>query len=420
MPGDKHETTLQEILRSPLDDMPERSVPPWLPIVGGFAAAALVGFLAISWLGSDESAPTTIAAEEPGTDGTAVTTGAPGTSGASSGTTGATTLVGPEPAILPIDYFGPEVVAADDVLAIIGGFTPAGGIGRDAVMETFFVDLADSDDVTAVDGPAPLLWHGSVYVPDRDAVLVFGGGNAEFRRCNRFRNLCSGSDSDLMWLLDLSTGEWSRIEPANEGPEARFGHVMVHHPPTGLVVVYGGGAVPDRVTGTFYSDTWVFDLETLEWQRRTDGPAGRVHAAATYHPATGTVAVYGGDVGSVDTDNTLWGYDVEANEWRALDDSGDPEGRWVAQMVTIPSTGDLLLVGGAGPRETQIEGGSGTRLDIVGLDDVWVWSGAWEARNALADDVGGWLVATADHALLVSLGHEPLAYEPGTDEWVAP
>jgi hypothetical protein len=409
------DASLEEILRSPLDDMPERTVPPWVLVVAGFVGAALLGWIAISWLGGDDASPTTVATEEPGTEEGAVTTAAGTTSGAAATTVPATSP-GPEPAELPDPYVGAEAVVAGEIAILVGGFVPSGGIGREAVLETFFVDLA-AGAVAGVDGPAPLRFHQAVHLPDRDAVLVFGGGNTEFRRCNRFRNLCPGSDSDLLWLLDLAAGEWRRIEPANEGPDPRFGHVMVYHPPTGLVVVYAGGAVPDRQTGTFFSDTWVFDVETLEWEQRADGPVGRVHASASFHPGTGVVAVYGGDTGStVDGEATLWGYDVEADEWLVLDDGGQPQQRWFGEMLAMPSTGDLMLVGGEGPRKSEIEGG--TRLDIVSLDDVWVWSDEWEARNAIPEDVHGWLLSTTGDVVVLGSHGEDFRYDPALDEWV--
>jgi hypothetical protein len=407
------DTSLEEILRSPLDDMPERRVPPWMALTVGFGVAAVVGILALTVLtgGGDDPPATTVAAvtTAPG-DGTAGTD-------APSVTTSIVTTTAPVAAEIPVPIFRPEPVVVGDSLAVIGGYVPAGSFGRVAVLETFFVDPFEGT-ATAIEGPGPVLGHGAVHIPDRDAILVFGGGSTEFRRCQRVR-ACSGSDTDDMWWLDLGTGEWEQIEAVTPGPSPRFGHAMVFDPETGLVVVFGGARVPDRLTAEFPTDTWVLDPDTLAWEERSAGPSGRAFPAATVDPAGGRLLLYGGE-GPGDEDVALWAYDIAADEWSVIDDDGEPLARWQSSLVHDPATGELLLLGGSGPRETALEGGSGTRTDIVVLLDVWAWSVAegWMERNPIPEEAGNGAARTAaDSVFLFDLGAFVWSYDAALDEW---
>jgi hypothetical protein len=47
------------------------------------------------------------------------------------------------------------------------------------------------------------------------------------------------------WIFDATTGEWAVSDP-DEAPSTRAGHSMALHPPTGKVVLFGGGTAELR------------------------------------------------------------------------------------------------------------------------------------------------------------------------------
>jgi hypothetical protein len=76
----------------------------------------------------------------------------------------------------------------------------------------------------------------------------------------------SGALDDL-WRLDLATEAWERVQPAEDGPTARFGHVAAWVPRVGLVIWSG-----QSDTG-FFDDLWAFDPTAGAWRRLPDGGA---------------------------------------------------------------------------------------------------------------------------------------------------
>src|SRR5690606_10404982 len=85
-----------------------------------------------------------------------------------------------------------------------------------------------------------------------------------------------------LWAFDLATDAWSAVEPANDGPAARFGHEAVWVDGLGMVV-WAGQSGPT----TFFDDLWAYDPAANTWTRLPgDGerPLARYGSCAALGP----------------------------------------------------------------------------------------------------------------------------------------
>lgn len=171
------------------------------------------------------------------------------------------------------------------------------------------------------------------------------------------------------WLFDATVGEWSVTEP-DPTPSPRFGHAMALYPPTGKVVLFGGGTTQSRrcprtrfCTGPEDNQVWQYDPGTGAWEDMTPSvpdeeswPSARFGTRLAYEPITERLIMFGG-VGVFGDRFTptfyqdTWAYDPVSNQWEQLL-SGDeldvesPIGRTVYGLAWAEDARRLMLFGG--------------------------------------------------------------------------
>jgi N-acetylneuraminic acid mutarotase len=170
-----------------------------------------------------------------------------------------------------------------------------------------------------------------VYDPASGKVVMFGGIE---------KNALLGDT----WIYDPGTNAWTEVTTTGAGPSARGGHAMVYEPATGKVLLFGG-----KDDSGVLNDTWTFDVATTTWTRlepANGSPTARYGHAMTVEDATGKVLVFGGWDSKKYFDST-WVYDPVANSWTSLDTQGLlPAKRAGHCLVYDPATGGVIMFGG--------------------------------------------------------------------------
>jgi hypothetical protein len=422
------ESSLQEILRSPLDDMPERSMDPRRALLGAALVALVLGlggFVLLS--GDDGTVPDTPGAATTVADGDGATS-APGGEGGD-----VTTTVAPTEETAPEANGGfHEMVAiGDGEMLLFGGF-----IGLDngtAPFEgTWRFDVIEGSWSVEDPGiaPSPRYGHAMAFHPPTGKVVVFGGGATTPRPCPRIRT-CPGPEDNEVWQYDPATGIWEDMTPPDTEavvwPTPRFGMRFAYEPITERLITFGGaGVFGENFTPNFWNDTWAYDPATNTWEDLSDpDEESRPHVAVEYglvwNEDAGRVLMFGGD-GIPGDPESLFAFDPETATWEDLgtNDPGEgPKDRWFHTMVADPQTGRTVVIGGNGSIYRIISGG--TIRENGNLDEVWTWSPAegWVAMNPLERDIVA-VAAAGDPGslgIIVYGGDDVLSYDAAVDAW---
>ena len=218
-------------------------------------------------------------------------------------------------------------------------------------------------------GPLPRTSHQSVVT--KSYMYVFGG---EFtsRNHDKFRHY-----SDL-WRLDLSTYVWEQVLVKGNSPSPRSGHRMITYK---NVIILFGGFYDSGKTTKYYNDLWVFDLDSLTWEKKegsTSGPSPRGGCQLALHQETGTVYVIGGYsvkknisakplVGKKPSDDSdekgvvhddIWALDMKTWTWQKVKKEGMvPSPRTSFGLAVQATKGKAILFGGVFDQE-----GSGDKM----------------------------------------------------------
>ncbi|KAL8290164.1 hypothetical protein RQP46_003103 [Phenoliferia psychrophenolica] len=193
------------------------------------------------------------------------------------------------------------------VLSCAPGGSPAGsGTGAQGPSGQLSVGLVE----TRGEVPGPRVGHASVGVGN---VLIVWGGDTKNPDNPKERQ------DDSLYLLNLSTREWTRVKTHGPTPEGRYGHAaaMVGS----KFFVFGG----QRDDGGFMNDLVWFDLQKLKagspkWTFVDYSPGAIVPPRRTGHTTVtfgDSIYVFGGTDGQYHYNDT-WAYDTNTQTWSEL------------------------------------------------------------------------------------------------------
>ena len=195
-------------------------------------------------------------------------------------------------------------------ILVFGGFTVSG-----ASNDLWALSLTGTPTwthLTPSGTPPPGRWGCSmVYVPQRDAVVVFGG------RANLI-------DFNDVWMLSLNGGgtpAWTQLTPTGPPPPERFEHAAVYDAQRQRMVIFGG-AGPTGVD-TSRNDVWALWMgASPAWQPLAPSgasPEARSRISVIYKSSLGRMIMFGG----AHEDNNGNFYAVGTDVW-ALDFGAGP------------------------------------------------------------------------------------------------
>jgi hypothetical protein len=170
------------------------------------------------------------------------------------------------------------------------------------------------------------------YLTDGKA-LLFGGYN--------FSSKFYGGS----WLYDFSNNEWTEIK-CDSSPLPRV-HSTMTHIADGKVLLFGGDLYQ-----SYANDTWVFDLESMKWiELHPQKKPYRRDRASSAYLSENKILLYSGNGCPINYSvyedcycHDTWIFDLEKIEWDSIINNY-PRGREGAQMCEIDSD-RIVLYGG--------------------------------------------------------------------------
>jgi hypothetical protein len=206
---------------------------------------------------------------------------------------------------------------------------------------------ATFEKIETTGGPGPRARGMTVYDPDRDQMVIFGG---------RYRAAASGPYTvyDEVWALDLETYSWTRIETQGPGPAARSNPAGAYNLVAGEMIVFGGNTSGNGLVFSPLNDVWALDLDNHTWRQipsMGSKPEARLFHSATVDSEHNRLYIYGGGGANAWTGpfmGDLWVMNLETGTWENLHNGGPgaPMGR-IWPTTTWDKVGQqLLLFGG--------------------------------------------------------------------------
>src|SRR5439155_6885991 len=164
--------------------------------------------------------------------------------------------------------------------------------------------------------PSPRQGASAIYDPNRDGMIVFGGGGY----------------SDDAWILSLGGNPaWQLMSPSGLPPTPRAFHTAVYDSLRGRMLIFGGtqafGLTRDPSTVPAFADVWGLSLkDSLSWNRLNTGvPAPAMYAhTAILDPVSDRMVAYGG-------------YTSDGMNVWTLSLSGSPSWQMLAPLGPAPS-----------------------------------------------------------------------------------
>jgi hypothetical protein len=214
---------------------------------------------------------------------------------------------------------------------------------------TYALDLSGetwAEVITSVDGTVPggapprRAEPAGIYDPVGKRMVVFGGRSSTFT----FQN-----DTYALSLDTPGSEEWTRIHPGGAGaPEPRYVSEAVYDPVDHAMILFGGGAGGPNPL----NDVWSLDLTSHEWSQLQ--PTGSIPPPLfsgrqmIYEPSTRWVVVFSGSEGEGgDLIDGMWALDLDNLVWYSFDPGSNwPASRMLASFVYDSGGERTILWGG--------------------------------------------------------------------------
>ena len=145
--------------------------------------------------------------------------------------------------------------------------------------------------LTLSGGPIARYGHTSVYDPNTNAMIVFGGSD------------CAAGLFNDVWVLSNANGTggtpvWTQLSPSGSAPSGREAASAIYDPTTNVMVVFGG----DQGSSTTLGDVWVLSSANGTGGAPTwtqlfptgTAPSARTGHSAVYDSANNRMIMYGG------------------------------------------------------------------------------------------------------------------------------
>jgi hypothetical protein len=185
-------------------------------------------------------------------------------------------------------------------------------------------------------------------------------------------DLTAGVLNNDTWIYDLRTDAWSRKTPAVSPPPRTFS-AMTYDEKSDRFILFGGGGENSGL-----GDTWAYDMSADTWtnMKPTTSPPSRVYHAMAYEPVSNRIVLFGGVVEETADESTnserplgdTWAYDPNGNVWTQLSTSTAPSARGWHSMAYDAGSRKVILFGGGIKRGQP-------------LGDTWLFdstTNAWE------------------------------------------
>jgi len=265
--------------------------------------------------------------------------------------------------------------------------------------------------------PSPRAELPLAYDSKTNQVLMFGGVFGDMNQKLRFNN--------QTWIYDVAENTWTQVKPlVSPGPRD---NVMLAYDSTSDVFVLFGGTSGNTPETFGLQDTWIFDMKTLTWTQKENGPPNHGGGSMVYDSKADRMLLFGGfDYEKNEATNDLWSYDYNTDTWTELTPAISPVGRNYPSMAYDSKADKVILYGGWGTVEPtkdlwvyDYNTNTWTQRELTGGPSSWVFQNI--SYDSISDRIllyGGYSGAPPapfwDYSAISS---ETWAYDVSSNSW---
>jgi CubicO group peptidase (beta-lactamase class C family) len=211
-------------------------------------------------------------------------------------------------------------------------------------------------------------------------------------------------------------------------PRGRLFHQLAYDQESRQVILFGGEAGlrcqgEGLGSADTLDDTWAWDVQTQSWAEMhpTVHPAGRMAGEMVYDAESDRVILFGGTDATHQALGDVWAYDFNTDSWEQV--ASGPRARWMPSMVYDSESGRVVVFGGVDQPQC-IYGTPELFRDTWSYDyntDTWT-EAVSEVHPALPDGLQFAYSSAADRLFLMgsfdpSGGPRTWTYDQNANTW---
>ena len=221
-----------------------------------------------------------------------------------------------------------------------------------ALFLPFLVQAQTWTELSTTGGITARSNSSSIYVPQRNEWVVFGGTSAQ------------GRENDV-WILDLNTSAWREVVPSNAAPAPRHTQNAVYDRANDRMIIFSGQG------GGLFNDAWAFSFSDSSWTNLSVNgnaagvPLQRYGGVTEWDSLNGQFVTFAGFTTSGRFEDT-WTFNATTNTWTDVSGSVFPDKRCLFNSTLAHDRRQMIIYGGQG---------TGNFDDIWACDlDTYAWT----------------------------------------------
>jgi len=168
------------------------------------------------------------------------------------------------------------------------------------------------------------------------------------------------------WCYKAEINKWKNMKPSS-APSPRCGHMTSYDTQSDRIVLFGGFGCKS-VNDSVFSDTWIYNYDDNTWTRMNpnNSPQARCYGSMIFNTNLNKTILWGGRQIEPITDNSIWEYNLEEDNWRKIKSNSGPKTSYAYPTLIYDDQKNEMVLFGGGILESPFAGKQ--------LNEIWKYN----------------------------------------------